>query len=589
LKTYGRLEYGDGTLWGTVPSWRVTAAPHVLIRMKNVFPRANTREFGHVTLKSTLEVCRDLEWFCERYPLDMSGEARDVLTDGAQQYRRRQEDLEAIMLPDAKFGDYSLSEPLREYQARSVALYLRAGSLLVADQLGLGKTVTAIGSFTDKGLLPVLVVCQTHLVKQWERFIARFLPLARVHVVQKTTTYNLPAAEVYITTYSKLAGWAEIMPRVAKSVVFDEVQELRHSGTAKYDAAKAIAVACTHRLGLSATPIYNYGGEMYNVIEVLSPAKLGSWQEFQREWCDYRGNKAVIKDTAAFGEYLRDNHIMVRNTRSEVGLELPTVERIVQTVPYTAAVMEEIRDVATELARIVLQGHTFEEKGQAAREFDLKLRMATGIAKAPYVAEFVKMLIEDGQNVLLFGWHRAVYDIWKERLREFNPVFYTGTESPKQKEDALRLFKQGYARLIIMSLRSGSGVDGIQTACKTAVFGELDWSPGVHEQCIGRLNRDGSIGGVSSFFLVADGGSDPVIAEVLGLKTEQVRGIVDPQQRENVVESQVDVARVKRMAEAYLQKRSDDKEYVRIADGSTQSFGVIDGGAPAQAFSLEVS
>jgi hypothetical protein len=61
--------------------------------------------------------------------------------------------------------------------------------------------------------------------------------------------------------------------------------------------------------------------------------------------------------------------------------------------------------------------------------------------------------------------------------------------------------------------------------------------------------------GVTTYYMVSDGGSDPPMAEVLGLKSEQARGVVDPQQRENVVEAQVDMGRVKRMASAYLERR----------------------------------
>jgi hypothetical protein len=69
-----------------------------------------------------------------------------------------------------------------------------------------------------------------------------------------------------------------------------------------------------------------------------------------------------------------------------------------------------------------------------------------------------------------------------------------------------------------MSLRSGAGLDGLQKRCSTMVFGELDWSPGVHHQCIGRLDREGQEQPVTAMFLVCDDGSDPPMMEVLGLK-----------------------------------------------------------------------
>lgn len=580
MNAYGKLEFLEPEEGGR-SHWQITAAPHVMIRLKHVFPRIDKNRFGTVTIESNQEICRDLEWFISRYSLELDSRAAYALKLGADGYRKRQADLEAIMLPDNQPLEFVLAEPLREYQARAVTLYVRSGSLLVADQVGLGKTVTAIGSFTQPQLLPVLVVCQTHLTSQWQNdFLDRFLPDAMTHVIKSAKPYDLPRASVYIISYHKLAGWAEVLRHFVKSIVFDEVQELRHADTGKYRAAQAIREKCSHALGLSATPIYNYGGEMFNVIEILSPGKLGNWSEFMREWCQSRyGGKPIIQDPAAFGDYLRDNHLMIRRTRKDVGMELPDIERVVQTIPYAPEVLDEIKNIATELAKIILQG-SFEESGQAAREFDLRLRQATGIAKAAFVAEFVKMLVEDGQQVLLFGWHRAVYDIWMEQLRLFQPVLYTGSESPQQKNASLEKFKRKWAKVMIMSLRSGSGVDGLQHTCSTAVFGELDWSPGVHEQCIGRLNRDGTLGGVTSFFLVADGGSDPVVAEVLGLKTEQMRGVVDPQQRENVVEAQVDMGRVKRMASAYLERRHGQKEYVRVKpEGGVQTFSVIESDA----------
>jgi hypothetical protein len=46
------------------------------------------------------------------------------------------------------------------------------------------------------------------------------------------------------------------------------------------------------------------------------------------------------------------------------------------------------------------------------------LRQATGIAKAPFVADFVRLLVESGEKVLLYGWHREVYSIWRDKLKD---------------------------------------------------------------------------------------------------------------------------------------------------------------------------
>lgn len=71
-------------------------------------------------------------------------------------------------------------------------------------------------------------------------------------------------------------------------------------------------------------------------------------------------------------------------------------------------------------------------------------------------------------------------------------------------------------------------VDGLQHRCATGIFGELDWSPGIHQQCVWRLDREGQKNPVTAFFLVTDDGSDPPMMDVLGIKASEAQSIVDP-------------------------------------------------------------
>src|ERR1043165_5129308 len=76
------------------------------------------------------------------------------------------------------------------------------------------------------------------------------------------------------------------------------------------------------------------------------------------------------------------------------------------------------------------------------------------------------------------------------------------------------------------SLRNMEGTTRKRRA--TRVDGELDWSPQVHKQCIGRLNRDAQESPVTAVYLHAAGGSDPVILQTLGVKRAQSEGIINP-------------------------------------------------------------
>lgn len=558
-----------GTVNYTERFWLIQGEPFVRARLKRVFPRVPQHAAKHISISTTPENTRELAWFLERYPMDV--DRRDIMDRLAAHHRDSESKLADLMAGHVTPIDIRLARPAREYQAFAAQMLELKGGYLLADDLGLGKTVSAICGMVRAENLPVVVVCPAHLPRQWRAMIKEFAPDLTTHILKKGQPYDLMPRkrstqieliqprlpDVIITSYHKLRGWAETLHGFAKYVVFDECQALRSPSTEIYRAAAHLSAGAARRLGLSATPIYNYGHEFYHVINAIIPEALGEYDEFVREWCGASvDGKARLADAKEFGAYLRREGIMLRRTRADVGRELPDLSKIVHEIEADEKALDALHSDAISLAKIVLRhNEQFRgEKMQAAGEFDALMRQATGIAKAPYVAEFVKLLLDSGEPIVLFGWHRAVYNIWMEALAEHKPVLYTGSESANQKAEAVASFLSGEARVLIMSLRSGAGVDGLQGYCNTVVFGELDWSPGVHEQCIGRVHRDGQDAPCAAYFLVSDSGADPIMAEVLGVKREQIEAVRNP---DSAMAERIDTGEnnIRRLAREFLARR----------------------------------
>lgn len=522
--------------------WEVRCDPQVRTLLKRVFPKAPQQASDAIRLSDNTQNGRDLLWFLQRYPM----EVQDMPHLLAQSHRHVECELSiAALLGKAREPEtFELAKPARDYQAFAATMVEVRGALLLADELGLGKTVSGMCPLVRPGRLPAVVVYPAYLPNHWEEKIAEFLPELRVHTIKASKPYDLikrPGSrvrdlwdtlpDVIVISYHKLRGWAETLAEIARYAVFEECQQLRNSKSELYHAAEYFAQRVPLKMGLSATPIYNYGEEFYWVINVLMPGVLGTFDEFVREWCATIGNgKHRLKDPDAFGEFLRREGVMLRRTRKEVGRELPQCSVIPHHVNADTLELNNGGADAIALARTIV-AHNEQYRGErfhASGEFDRMLRQATGIAKAPYVADFVRMLVESGERVVLFGWHRAVYDIWLERLADLKPVMYTGSESPRQKRLAKEAFVSGESKVLIMSLRSGAGMDGIQYVCKTAVIGEIDWSSGVMKQCIGRIDRDGQEEPTFGYVLLSDQGADPVMARVAGIKYEQLEGVINP-------------------------------------------------------------
>lgn len=551
MRTYGTVEHKAGSFF-------VQCEPHVSLRLKRMFQFAKGQQ-GKIKIADTIDNAKDLDWFFSRYP--MQG-AIDKVRERAEECRRRDETVDAILSGACPPLPCDLALPLRSYQdvAKSVAYSRKA--LLLADDVGLGKTAVAIGLCSMEGTLPALIVTLTHLPLQWREEFTKFAPHLRVQIIKTGKPHPLGglfAPDIILINYHKLATWAESLAPLMKTVVFDECQELRRVESQKYRAAKHISDHMEYRLGLSATPFYNYGGEMFNVMECITPGGLGTYKEFTAEWCSYsyEQGKERIKDPRAFGSFIRETGMMLRRTRKEVGRELPRCSRIFQPVDSDVAALDTVSGSCAELAKSILaQGEAYRgQKMQMSEEFSNRLRQATGIAKAPYVADFVRILIESGEKVVLYGWHREVYSIWLDRLKEFHPCLYTGTESPVQKDASKNSFCKGDSKVILISLRAGAGLDGLQFASSTVVFGELDWSPGVHEQCVGRIDRDGQETPVMAYFMVSESGADPVMAQVLGIKKQQIEGVRDD--HELIEELQNDGGHIRKLAEAYLESKGE--------------------------------
>jgi SNF2 family DNA or RNA helicase len=556
--------------------WQITADPDIMIRVKRAIPGVKTSRAAALLVSDTETNGSELEWLLQRWTFEMAPEDRAHLSRRAEHDRDRESLVEKVVSGTGTVprGVEWLTSalPLREYQQLAVDMIRATGSTLIVDELGLGKTLVGLALLEDPAARPGLAVTLTGwLGQQWLNELAKFYPQLRGVEIKTTKAgeefprlWNADGTfgyDLIVMNYAKLAAWRHHLAGTVKTAIFDEVQELRRPESLKYEAAAHIADQARIVAGLSATPIYNYGGEAFSIINGLKQGCLGGREEFMREWAGFgslgeiHNGKVRIENPEALRAHLKARGLFLRRTREDVGISLPAIETVEQYVPSDPYILEKLSGDAIEMARLILaQDSTNTQKWQSARDLDWRMRHDTGVAKAPFVADFVKLLLSSEDKIVLFGWHRAVYSIWLERLEEFNPVMYTGSESPAAKAKSIKSFLHGDARILIMSLRSGAGIDGLQTVASTLVFGELDWSPGVHRQAIGRLGRPGQTRGVLAYFCTTDDGADPPMLDVLNIKSMEADRLIEPETTRAAVEPETPPDRIKLLAASVLER-----------------------------------
>ena len=517
---YGRLSYNRRSR-----CWTIRGEPCVTEMAKRLFP-GSARKRGEARFTANRRIIGEVNWLMMRYPLEIAERDRTLWERSLEQAREHARQREAALrLPvRANPPEGTFCGTLREFQKEGLSFLLANPRTLLADEMGLGKTVQALACLAATQDLPALVVVPPHLVRNWEAEAKRFLRVngrePRVHVIRGLKPGALPEAELYIIHYLLLRGWKQALPQVGfRAVIFDEVQELRRAGTEKYSAASLLAEHCERVIGLSGTPIYNRGAEIWNVVNILDFHCLGDWESFTREWCDGYGNH-IVRDPKLLGEHLRREGLILRRTKQEVLAELPPKRRLVQEIDSDDRVYAELMRPVMEVLGSLAQLHPdAKERALLEERVAAGERQATGIAKAPFVAAFVRALLDSEERVLLFAHHHAVMDIYRKELAAYKPAFISGRETQDGKERSVRRFMDGETNLCVISLRAAAGLNLQRASC--VVFGELDWSPAVHSQAEDRAHRMGQKDSILCYYLVAPQGSDRDMQDALGLKVSQ--------------------------------------------------------------------
>lgn len=198
------------------------------------------------------------------------------------------------------------------------------GRALLADEVGLGKTIEAgivLKELAVRGLAKrVLILTPAALVDQWQgelesKFFERFETPTEPDEWHRLTR----GIASYDRARSKRHRDA-ILKHSWDVVILDEAHKVKDHTRVTY---KFIAqIRRNFILLLTATPLQNDLRELYNLVTLLRPGQLGTWNEFSRRYL-MEGDRRRVKDPAALRELT--SQVMVRTRRASVAhsLELP--------------------------------------------------------------------------------------------------------------------------------------------------------------------------------------------------------------------------------------------------------------------------
>jgi len=544
LENIGTLEYVLDK-YSKIWSWKITGDRAVNMITRLVTEAWYGENVNEVIVPDTIENIKQIKLILDRYPLD-------ILSKSVWQRKIVKTYAPKPILPPikhklkrAKTGPQFRGK-LLNFQKEGLDFLLKSsGNSLLADEMGLGKTVQTLSYVaTEKQTFPVLVIAPLVTLHNWEREIEKFLKKKSrngritdsfspsVTLIRTGKSKELPKTDIYVINYELLFKRFDDLSKVGiKTLVCDEVHNLRSKTTQKYKSVKKLAALTSvlYRIGLSGTPIYNRGSEIWPIVDILKPGLLGSFKEFCGYFCyvNDKGKAIVLENKRASLRNELQKHVMLRRKKSDVLKELKDKVRYKEVIASdTDYYLEELDKIWKKLEEEQKTAETEFSKSASYHRAIQSERQVAGIAKLPHVINFVKNIMEIEESVVVFCHHKVIHKLLHESLQEFSPVSIIGGQTDTVRQDQIDKFQKGESKLMIAGIRAGNvGIN--LTKAKYVIFAELDWSPAIHRQAEDRLHRIGQKNTVFAYYLIGRGTLDDHVANILVDKSYEIDAILD--------------------------------------------------------------
>lgn len=316
------------------------------------------------------------------------------------------------------------------------------------------------------------------------------------------------------------------------------------------------------RVFLTGTPLTTSPINMWVFARELDPKGLGkNWNDYVERYCDAYDNDFGLDVSGAsnlneLNLKLR-NTFMVRREKTEVLKELPPKRREIVLIDddgITKQVRDELsqarkmlaefeamlgienpEDTVDALNRLLpedTEGMDYEEVAARMREglqvsFEefSAYRKALAIAKAPFVVEHVKRLVDAGEKVVLMCYHKEVAAHFRKMFN--NAAFVTGSTPSEKRQDEVDRFQEDPDCMVFIGNIDAAGVGYTLTASYIVVFAELTWVPSKLEQAEDRVWRIGQDNACLIQYLVVDGSLDARMIDVIIRRMEEISQALD--------------------------------------------------------------
>ncbi|AOR35874.1 helicase SNF2 [Streptomyces fodineus] len=403
-----------------------------------------------------------------------------------------------------QLDDSRLRVSLRGYQAFGARFALAQRRVILGDEMGLGKTIQAMAALTHlaaEGQSHFMVVCPASVLVNWTREIEARSPL---HVTplhgpdrHEAFAHWKGRGGVAVTTFDALRGFPVPGGGEIGMLVVDEAHSVKNPKTLRAQAVAQWAGHCARVLFMTGTPMENRVAEFRNLVRMLDESVAESI-----------GDHAGLPGSVAFRKAVAP--VYLRRNQVDVLAELPALQQTDEWEEPSASDEEAYREAVRTGNFMAMRRAAYARPERSA--------------KLVRLCEIVREAGENGLKVVVFSNFRDVLGVVKDALDAgprpggivVGPL--TGSVPPERRQLLVDEFAAVSAPAVLLAQIQAAGVGlNLQTA-SVVIICEPQIKPTIEQQAVARAHRMGQVRPVRVHRLLAPGGVDERMVEMLKRK-----------------------------------------------------------------------
>ena len=411
---------------------------------------------------------------------------------------------------------------LYEFQKEGIKFGLeRKGRILLADEMGVGKTVQALGiALLYKEEWPILIICPSSLKFVWRDEILKWIPdinddKINIQIFKSSKDDFKCGVKIYIMSYDlTIKLEKKIIEKNFKFIIADEAHYLKSPDAKRTKCLMPIIKKSKRVILITGTPILAKPVELYPLLNMLRPDLFHSFSTFGNRYCDPKRNFFGMDWTGSSHPKELNfilKHIMIRRLKKDVMNQLPpkkrqkieiqTDSKIIKQITAINLSSEKIMEKFNELNNTSINPNLVSYVNDEAIEdgndnlvnlFN-KVYKLSAEAKASGVKEYIHYLIDNKCKFLIFAHHIVMLDAIEEEVKKLKVDYIRidGKVKLEKRQEYVQKYQKDETCLVAILSITACYTGITLTAASTVVFSELHMTPAVMIQAEDRAHRIG--------------------------------------------------------------------------------------------------